>query len=207
MMKHEDRRKSSIEVLKMVYYVIIGLAIIGALSRTFLIEGSFIGWQVFNEAHLPTTLLLLAFLPTVCRFVHGASIHLDTSVTKRYKSIIDFVGFFMQASFFYIMALALRNPGDFIMAYILMLSVDFVWLVFLKIIKYIEDRDTAKQWMISDVVIIIVYLACYFLYRQIPNVWVVWCVMLVSIIAAYLDYRLNKDFYFPWEESPAINRE
>lgn len=199
-MEPDDIRRSTKEALKTVYYIIIGLAIIQALSRTFLIEGSFIGWQVFSKVNLSTTLLLFAFFPTVCRFVHGASIHLDISVNKRFKPIIDFIGFLLQASLFYMMAISLGNPRAFIMAYIIMLFFDSLWLILLGIIRYHRLRFTEIEWLISDVIIIIVFIFFYFLYRDNPAVWIVWSVTLISLVAAIFDYILNRNFYFPKAE-------
>lgn len=199
-MEPDDIRRSTKEALKTVYYIIIGLAIIQALSRTFLIEGSFIGWQVFSKVNLSTTLLLFALFPTVCRFVHGASIHLGISAHKRFKPIIDFIGFLLQASLFYMMAISLGNPRAFIMAYVLMLFVDSLWLILLGIIRYHRLRFTEIEWLISDVIIIIVFIFFYFLYRDNPAVWIVWSVMLVSLAAAFTDYILNRNFYFPKAE-------
>lgn len=196
-MTSNDIRESSKEALKMVYYIIIGLAIIEALSRTFLIDGSFIGWQIFNKDNIRTTLLLFALVPTVCRFIHGASIHLDTSVKKRFKPIIDFAGFLLQASFFYIMAISLRNPRAFLLAYVIMLCVDSIWLLFIGIIKYHRFQKTDVQWLTSDVIIIVTFVIFHLLYRRNPVEWIIWVVMFVSIIATVLDYVQNRSFYFP----------
>lgn len=107
------RFNASKDALKVIYYVIIGLAITESLDRVFLDQGAFIGMRLFGATHFPSLLLLLAFLPTVSRFVHGASIHFDVIRTGSFKALVDFFGFFLQASVFYVMALSIDNAATF----------------------------------------------------------------------------------------------
>ena len=86
------------------------------------------------------------------------------------------------------------------MAYVLMLFVDSLWLILLGIIRYHRLRFTEIEWLISDVIIILVFIFFYSLYRKNPAVWIVWSVMLVSLVAAIFDYILNRNFYFPKAE-------
>lgn len=94
-------RDASRDALKYGYYVIIGIAITQALSHTFMKDNNFLGMRVFKGDNLISFILLsVAFLPTICRFVHGASIHLavDGISKKRYKPIVDFCGYCLSYS-------------------------------------------------------------------------------------------------------------
>ncbi len=190
-------RESSKNALKAVYYVIIGLAIVEALQRTFVQDGAFIGFKCFSE-HKSHFILLFTFLPTVCRFVHGASIHLDESITKRYKTLIDFFGFSWQASVFYLMSLSLGKPKVFSILFFLMLSGDAIWLVVLRTIKYIDKLKKVEiQWISSDIIIIVILLIIYKLDDTMDSILALLFIFLVSLIATVLDYIMNKNFYFP----------
>ena len=111
----QEVRRISVSALKMIYYVVLGLSITEALSRTLLSSSEFIGLQIIESENLPSFLLLIAFVPTVCRFAHGASVHLDTPADKYHKHFWDFIAFFLQALFFYLMAITLRDVTAFIL--------------------------------------------------------------------------------------------
>lgn len=134
----QQTRDASKEALKVIYYVIIGIAITEALNRAFLKQGVFLGLQIFESNNLPSIILLFAFLPTICRFVHGASIHFDVISSKRYKPLFDFSGFLLQAAFFYLMATSLDKQLAFLYLFGLLLLSDALWLIFLRMINYIE---------------------------------------------------------------------
>lgn len=197
----QQTRQCSTNALKMIYYVIIGLAITEALYRTFLKGGSFLGLKVFWQNNLPSTILLFALLPTICRFVHGASIHLDMISEKRYKPLFDFIGFFIQGSLFYLMATSLEKPPVFSFLFGGMLLCDAFWLIFLRLINYIDLGWTEKQWLWSDFCIIGVFVILFIIDKTMACVWSEVAILIVAIVATLFDYFLNKDFYFPTSES------
>jgi len=181
----------------MVYYVIIGLAITVALHKTFVKDGLFVGFQCFTH-ELDRLFLLLALLFTICRFVHGASLHLDMCPEKRLKPLFDFIAFFIQASFFYLMALSLDKPITFSLLFALMLFFDSLWLILLRIKKYIEEPyKTVNQWILSNCIIIIALFLIYKTDKTMVAIWSVVAVLIVAVVATILDYYYNKDFYFP----------
>lgn len=191
-------RKASVQALKSVYYIVVGLAVAEALSRTFLREGAFVGVGAFRPPNVPTTILLLAFLPTLCRFVHGASIHLDAVSEQRFKPAWDFLFFLLQASLFYIMAIALGNPPAFTFAFAIVLVVDAIWLLFLGLVHYLKFDRTAWQWLLSDVVLVAILVVVYaLLIHKADSTRSAVMILVVAWAATWLDYRLNKDFYFP----------
>jgi len=203
----EKTRDSSVNALKVVYYVIVGLAVTEALHRTFIRDGLFVGWECFRSNNLTAFLLLLALLPTICRFVHGASLHLDSPSKKHLKPLWDFIGFFFQGSLFYLMALSLQKPMIFSSLFILMLSGDSVWLLLLMKIRYIELGSVEKQWLLSDLCII-VFLFLVFLARTLirclwqieeptANLLSAIAILFIATVATYKDYHSNRDFFFP----------
>jgi hypothetical protein len=196
----QETRRSSANALKTVYYVIVGLAITEALRRAFLKEGSFLGWQVFARNNLTPTILLFTLLPTICRFVHGASIHLDMISEKRYKPLYDFFWFFIQASLFYLMAVSLQKPIAFSFLFGFMLLFDAFWLIFLRVKRYIELSGTEKQWLWSDFCIVGALLAIYLMDTTMACIWSAVVILIVAVVATVLDYFLNKSFYFPTSE-------
>lgn len=190
----QNIRIASRDALKYVYYVIIGIAITEALSRTFVEGGVFLGVGIFNKV---TFILLFAFLPTICRFVHGASIHLDViSKEKRFKTIIDCGGFLLQAIFFYLMAVSINKTMGFVVSLGLMLLIDSLWLIFLFLIKYIPSDFTHKQWLCSNFIVLVLLGASFFLMGNAKVGWPIF-IAIISVIAAFFDYYLNRDFYFP----------
>lgn len=188
-LSRKDTIECSAETLKMVYYVIIGLAFAEALT-TFSRGASWI--------------LLLGLLATICRFVHGASIHLEMdrrNLAKRWKLLWDFIGFFLQASFFYLMACSLNTPVLFSKYFIFMLSCDAGWLVFLRTIKYIEKWEkTEKQWFWSDVIFVVLLIIS----NIIKPVWHISIISIAAIVATIWDYFWNRDFYFPTSQSTIL---
>lgn len=220
----EQRRKSSKEALKVVYYVIIGLAIAEALNRAFLEDQFFLGLKIIEQLveiliiilnlkfgdlaelrYLPPFFLLIAFLCTICRFVHGASIHFDEPSEYRFNPLIDFIGFFLQSSFFYLMALSLTIPIQFLVFFLLMIIFDMAWIILSVIIHSIDRTNTITQWITSDLIIITImiifilinFIISYFLSITIPDIGNTSIILVVLSIAAVCDYWQNRDFYFP----------
>ena len=190
--------ESSINALKTVYYVIIGLAITEALKRTFTQGGLFVGKEVFG---LNRILLVLAFILTICRFVHGASIHLGKFSEKSHKPLLDFAGFIFQGILFYIMALALSKQPWFLITFIIMLFFDTVWLLILKIGKIIVFTSTEKQWLRSDIIMMLLFVVLLFVAnfidKTLSSLFSMLYVFMTALLATYFDYKRNWNFYFP----------
>jgi hypothetical protein len=200
-------RECSANALKTVYYVIIGLAITEALNRAFVKDGSFLGLRIFEGDNLLTFILLIAFLPSICRFVHGASIHLDVISQKRYKPLYDFGGFFLQAALFYLMSASLSKPFWFVVFFGLMLFFDAIWLTVLWRIKYLDLDATAKQWLKSDFVLIGVFVLILLIDRTMACVWSVVAVVIMAWVATGFDYYLNREFYFPISQGTSDGKQ
>ena len=196
----KEALKCSTGTLMMIYYVIAGLAITEALQNTFLKDGRFMGARAFSSENLPRTLLLFALLPTICRFVHGASMHLGVPSDKRYKPLVDFFGFFLQASIFYMMASSLGTPTLFSLFFGALLLFDTVWLIVLRLIRYLEFDSTPTQWLVSNIVIIGCLYGIYLCRTRVPDVAGASLILVVTFVATVADYAMNRDFYFPAQD-------
>lgn len=193
----EDALKCSTGTLMMIYYVIVGLAITEALHNTFLKDESLLGTRAFSAENLPRTLLFFALLPTICRFVHGASMHLGMISDKRYKPLVDFIWFFLQASIFYLMAFSLDTLCLFSTFFCALLVFDTAWLILLRSIQYLKLGCTEIQWLVSNIVIIAFLMWLCIFGDRIPNMTGTSLVLGVAVVATILDYVMNREFYFP----------
>src|ERR1051325_1007922 len=191
----EATRKASRDVLKAVYGVLFGLAIREALNRGFLDRQEFTGMASFDEQHLPALLMCVVFLTTAVRFVHGAFIHIEVLSSNPYKPLIDATGFLLQGTVLYLMAITVHSPLEFAMIFIILMTIDIIWLLAIHLFGYHKARRTEYQWIASNLVMILVSS------RVIHSGgWVISYVvamMLFSLAAAALDYVYNRSFYFP----------
>jgi hypothetical protein len=78
-----------------------------------------------------------------------------------------------------------------------MLSADAGWLIFLKLIKYIKWDRTEIQWFISDLFFIIILISLITFNSMIPKLLISLTILITASISAFLDYYMNRDFYFP----------
>jgi len=122
---------------------------------------------------------------------------LDIYSEKRYKPLGDFIGFFFQSSVFYLMAASLDSPLVFSFFFCLVLLGDAIWLISLISARYIKCEMPTKQWLWSDIVIIIALVTVFVIDRTMAGVMSVMAILTIALVATILDYFLNKDFYFP----------
>lgn len=193
----KETRKSSKEALKIVYYVIIGLSFQEVLIRTFLENNVFRGFGLLSPENLSSLILLIAFMLTIIRFVHGASIHLDMQARNRFKPLIDFVEFFIQASLFYLMAISIRNPPAFIFFFICMLISDGFWILLLISLKFIDFDFTSIEWLIHNAILILSFAFLYLIDNTLATQLTLGGILVLSILGFITDYTLNNKFYFP----------
>ena len=191
---------ASKNALKTVYYVIVGLAITKAMDTAFLGNADIIAISGVKDILDGNNLLFLAFLLTAVRFFHGASIHFDVvnESDGSSKTMIDFIGFIIQGIMLYIMAYSLNSTITFVVFFMLMLVFDIFWLLSLRVFKYLEFRETECQWLISNILVVLIYL---FLLICFPSDYHEYhlsvIVLVVSFLATLADYFMNKKFYFP----------
>jgi len=201
-----SKRNASKDALKTIYFVVIGLAVTEALSRAFLVNSVFSGGAVFSRDGYPPFILLLGFLATMTRFVHGASLHLDLVQGGRYKTVVDYCVFLVHAAGFYLMALVLRDVIIFAEILTGILVWDSLWLIVLLWAKYImatKERTTAQRWLASNAVLAPLLAVAVELTAVVGVECVSWFVAGCAMMATVGDYWWNWDFYFPKETSGA----
>lgn len=193
----QTRREASIEALRSLYRIVVALAIVEALRRALTVDGQFLHDRIIHHPHLTSTVLLLTFLPTVVRFFHGASIHLSSNAEPCFKPAIDFAGFFVQALLFYILALTVDQPKSFMVVLGVLILADTVWLVVLLAMKHVEPDPTIRQWLISNVLILVTLLLLQMYRASLADYQMAYGLFSVAWVAAVADYLFNRHFYFP----------
>ena len=98
------------------------------------------------------------------------------------------------------MAISLNNALFFLFWLVFMLTADAIWIIYL-LIKWnnnIQFKSTTKQWLISDFIIILLLIIIeILLFLEWSSFWLSIKIMIVCVIATMIDYKINKEFYFP----------
>ena len=202
--------QNSIEVLKIVYMVVAGLALAVGLERFVLSDnGQFkIEWLSLQ------ILFFIIFITTVVRFVHGAIRHFDQSYSEQpyqvnwriSQPLWDFLGLGFEALIFFILAYSLYDSLRFIQYYFWLLIVDTLWLCITSPppIKRIWTEHS-RWWIVANLSVLVP--------TGITWVWfpnsLLWVFTSTIVIHSIIDYPLNWKFYFgrpftwPWSAQPA----
>ena len=83
------------------------------------------------------------------------------------------------------------------LSFILMLSVDAMWLLFLMIGKIIDITSTERQWLRSDGVMLIFFLCIFLVDKTVSSVFSLISICIIAVLATIFDYLKNWAFYFP----------
>jgi hypothetical protein len=205
--------KSSIDVLKILYMVVAGLALADGLERfVFSRTGQFeIEWRSLSFV------FFIIFITTVVRFVHGAMRHFDYYYIEQPEQINweirqplwDFVGLGTEAFLFFLLAFSVSDSLRFITYYLALLSVDSIWIVgvFLPHIKR-AWAGTPRNWLIANLIVLIPTGILWLLYHNTNNypLWVLYVFFIVVLAHTCMDYWKNWEFYFgrPWSRQPKV---
>lgn len=186
--------KSGRQAVRLLYFLIIGLAITKAIDSLFILNGQF---------HIPersNALLFIVFISFVIRFFLGAyrvlSFDIDVEL-RRTKIVIDVIGFFIQALAFYVFAL---NYYNFVAAnwiILIICVIDTVWLLLLAALFQIME-STFSKWVIHNIVMIIFILCNLFFWNNLI------LFVIVSLIAFILDFVFNYEFYLSIKSTPGL---
>jgi hypothetical protein len=151
---------NSIEVLKILYMVVAGLAIAAGLQR-FLLSG---GGEMRIDGSAVEIIFFAIFVTTVARFVHGAMRHFDRTYSEQPETVNwrigqplwDFVGLGFEAVIFFILAYSLTNYSRFINYYLALLLLDSFWL-FVISLPHVGRYWTAnrKWWTIANLIVLV----------------------------------------------------
>jgi len=192
-----DGSKGTREALQSIYLVIVGLAIVQALTRVFTRSGDvFVGTDIFEQ---PGWLLLIAFLATVVRFAHGSILHfasLDNTRTWR----VSMLGLLAQALVFFVAAFSVETITGFLIALMAIFVVDSAWLLAIRWLHGKEEVPAFRQWLLSNLILIVLLGAALGLQQGLEPWWETQLaigVMVSAVAATVVDYVMNDDLYFP----------
>jgi hypothetical protein len=213
---NRETLRNSIEVLKIIYMVVAGLAIADGLQLFVLNESGDlrIGGSIVEIA------LFAIFVTTVVRFVHGAMRHFDRTYCEEPETvnwqisqpILDFVGLGLEAFIFFILAYSLTVYSRFINYYLMLLLVDCLWLFIISLpdVKRFWSANR-KWWTIANLIVLVPTggAVVFFMIQGIESYpsWLIW--VFIGTVSAHtiMDYPLNWRVYFgrpfqwPWRKS------
>ena len=198
-------KEPSKRALREIYYIIIGLAITSAFTTCFVQSGIIIDYPNLIFNYTSTFLLLIAFFITICRFVHASSLHFEKESDIWFKRGLDIIGFLLQASVFFLIAISLNSYDVFINSFVTLLIVDSVWLILLRLGKIVKKFSLKRNkeepeflWLINNIILITIIVIIEMTSRlhNLNNFLIKsFIVMSLSIIATITDYWLNRDYY------------
>jgi len=199
--------KNSIEVLKILYMVVAGLALATGLGRFVLTEDGEFEMELASLSFI----FFIIFITTVVRFVHGAMRHFDQSYSEQpqlvnwriSQPLWDFLGLGLEAFIFFVLAYSLYDSLRFIQYYLLLLIVDTLWLCITSPppIKRIWTEHI-KWWIVANLIVLV---ATGITWIWFPA-WLLRVFIATVAIHTIMDYPLNWRFYFgrpftwPWSK-------
>ena len=187
------------------------LYVVGAgLGVAYALEGMIRGVGSDPSMERDTVLVVVAFLVTLIPFFHGAMLYMDTEIRGRAAVVmIDFLALFSQTVLFFVMAEFVREPKSFTIAWMVLLAVDVVWVVWLMTPIPRRSKGQAAEpifreyrpWAIINSVCIVALLAVYLLIpsgdgRTGPDLRLGLILMLIAIARTGADYWFSRAVYF-----------
>jgi hypothetical protein len=205
----QDVRDATLDGLRRIYLIIVGLGITQALTRTFLSGNAFIALDLLQPNHLASFLLLIAYLVTAIRFAHGSILHLS-AWAHEVKWLWDMFGLLLQAVLMFILSLTTAKTQQFNYFLLSVLAVDSFWLL---VASHRGHRFSSMewQWLKSNLILVILFaLLAVLLFKGYLGNLPVWApaaiIAFCAVAAALIDYHVNKNGYFPQEgASPMSN--
>lgn len=149
-----------------------------------------------DSEFLPT---FLTFIIVLIPFYHGASRYLDeTYIINKDKvhpliGLIDFIFFFTEAIFFYIIALLISQPKSFFFWVIALLLLDVIWLLFVRITSKKRFNDII-YWFILNIITAPILFVCIIILSDNIITWII--LLIIMLIRTMLDYILEGFFYW-----------
>lgn len=181
-----DYLKSGRQAIRLIYFLIIGLAITDAMKLLFLNDG---------KNSFPSSdqwFLFVVFFSFVSRFFLGAYRVLSQDIEielKRPKIVMDSIGFFLQVLAFYVFALNFTDMIYSLWMILIICVLDSVWLILLASCYHIMD-STFRQWIVHNLLMIVFVLLDLYWWKSLNVLFV------VALLAFILDFVFNHDFYF-----------
>jgi hypothetical protein len=187
----------SVDSVQKIYAVVIALAISQAIQSLLKdpTGATDLGLQRLSSG-LPA---FLAFLVTLVPFWHGMNRHLDRCYLEKTDAVVqgalllDFVTFFVEATFLFAAGWSLRSGIDPFRYLGYLLCVDMLWAFISHQIHFPGKKSHAVKWSTINIaaMFLAILLVAYPFERK-PLVLTV-----VAVMRSIADYALCWDFYFP----------
>lgn len=146
------RLERSVDMLKELYTVVVALALVEAVGGL-LSKSETSGLAI----HLDRFQWFVAVFLTLLPFYHGALMYLDAAYIfapvkpKRLALLVDYLILFCEACLLVALGLLISRPQSFVRYYMLLLSVDVVWIL----LGYFLTPDgikTSWRWLVINAV-------------------------------------------------------
>ena len=187
--------------LRWLYTVAAGFAVIQSV-RTFALDAD----ERVDFQFTGDLIVFIVFMSVVVRFSHGAIRHFYMSYDEReegwlwHEPLADFTGLFLEAFFFLMMALALKDHSQFAVYYFCLLAVDTLWLSFIP-----ANGNPYKNWLVANSLFFLITIPVFLVCRGQDAVFVGFLAA-ATAIHHVLDYISpgNWHYYFDGVPKPAL---
>jgi len=190
MTHNSELSKTSAKAIRLIYFLIISLAITGGLKyciQSFYQSSS-------GRCDFKLLSLFVVFMTFVVRFFLGSykCLTYDIEVQHNRKIIlVDSLGFFSNSILLYIWSLSYQDPTKSIYLILILCIIDTIWLVLVRLASKGWERFQI-QWIWHNIVFILI---CVLLLKILWKEQFV--LLVVSCIAFILDFTMNFELYFP----------
>ena len=207
-MKNKDKNKrTAIESFKAIITIITGLTITNSIVML-LTNSSYKDVYSFKDLSWISILTCLFVVINVIRFFHGNIKHINeeyvydfqqyrakaTSVGGRF--IADFIVIFTQSIIFSIMSFYINHYSNFIIAVLVLLLVDIMWVISKFKFENAKEILRYKVWLINNLSIGVIITVIFFTKIAYSNFAITITYTLLYINTA-IDYYFNRHYYFP----------
>lgn len=192
---------NSMGALRWLYTVAAGFAVIQSVRTFALGADDSVDFQFTGDF-----ILLIVFMSVVVRFSHGAIRHFHKCYDERtegwlwYQPLTDFFGLFLEAFFFLLMALALKDHSQFAVYYFCLLAADTFWLFFIPV-----GEPPYRNWLVANSLFFLITIPVFLVCRGQDAVFVGFLAA-ATAIHHVLDYISpgNWHYYFDGVPRPAL---
>jgi len=185
--------------LRWLYTVAAGFAVVQSVQTFALAPDGRVDFQFTGDF-----VVFLVFTSVVVRFSHGAIRHFYKWYDEKtegwlwYQPLTDFFGLFLEAFFFLLMALALKDHSQFAVYYFCLLAADTFWLFFVPV-----GDPHYRNWLLANCLFFVVTIPVFIWLRDRDTVLVA-TLAAMTIVHHVLDYVApgNWHYYFPDVPAP-----
>ena len=121
---------------------------------------------------------------------------------RRYKIVIDILGFSFQALLFYVYSIKFYDLHFSYYMILILCIIDSIWLIIL-MLKGIKD-STSKEWLIHNILMVLFVLRIFYYNNYIDDLHCSYFLFIVAYIGLITDFKFNHEFYLPSKKGPAL---